>query len=333
MMPTAHAPPTASHLGSVREVGVAMTLTERLRQAAVQRAHRTGDEPEADVVLAEDGVIDLRHYGDTTRLPTAGRRSQLAILQSRWAQACDGLGQIVLIIGEEGTGKSVLANELQQGVEHSSDAITVKWSCLPRNQGRAFSAAVDWLQNVLELSAAHPLPARDEVALRLAERGLAAPGADATAIEMLGSGDDDPSQSTTHTQRRDRLQTGILQWLKDVSERRPVLFIVEDLQWVDAATLSLLSEVAEQGLNDRRLTVLTLRPDFETPWGSRAHQTQLALNRFGRRQVTEVLTESLGPSRVDSQMIETAWKRTGGVPEAVVRFARSRTEHTDGGRT
>ena len=113
-----------------------------------------------------------------------------------------------------------------------------------------------------------------------------------------------------------------MEWLKALAKHAPVLFIVEDLHWVDPATLELLSQVMEQGHNDRLLTIFTLRPAFETPWGSRAHQTQLALNRLSRRHAAAMLAAQSGTPDIADALLESVMVETGAVPLAVEEFAR-----------
>ena len=103
--------------------------------------------------------------------------------------------------------------------------------------------------------------------------------------------------------------------------RRPVLFVVEDLHWVDASTLEFLGQFLTEGLHDRILTVLTFRPEFKTPWPAVAHQTSLALNRLTRRQVGELLGKSAAAS-LPLQLIDQIHERTGGVPLFVEELAR-----------
>jgi tetratricopeptide (TPR) repeat protein len=113
----------------------------------------------------------------------------------------------------------------------------------------------------------------------------------------------------------------MLEWLHVRAARRPVLFIVEDLHWVDASTLEFLGQFIAEGLHDSILTVLTFRPEFTTPWPAVAHQTSLALNRLTRRQVDIMMRHKAGDT-VPEALVDQIFSRTGGVPLFVEEFAR-----------
>jgi predicted ATPase len=123
----------------------------------------------------------------------------------------------------------------------------------------------------------------------------------------------DQASDLTPMQQREQTQLVVLQCLRQYATRQPVLFIVEDLQWADPATLHLLSCFVEEGLHDRILTVLTFRPEFETPWRSRAHQTQVAVNRLTRRQVAAIIEQRTGRSE-SAESVARVIDRTRGVP-------------------
>ena len=86
----------------------------------------------------------------------------------------------------------------------------------------------------------------------------------------------------------------MLEWLHTRAARKPILFVVEDLHWVDASTLEFLGQFLAEGLHDSILTLLTFRPEFKTPWPAVAHQTSLALNRLTRRQVGDLMRKKAG---------------------------------------
>ena len=113
----------------------------------------------------------------------------------------------------------------------------------------------------------------------------------------------------------------MLEWLHTRAARKPVLFVVEDLHWVDASTLEFLGQFLAEGLHDSILTVLTFRPEFKTPWPAVAHQTSLALNRLTRRQVGDLMRKK-AEGALPEAVVEQVYDRTGGVPLFVEEFTK-----------
>ncbi len=139
------------------------------------------------------------------------------------------------------------------------------------------------------------------------ELGLAKPG--------------DEWQSLSETQRMSRLRQLLLDWLQSVALETPVLLVIEDLQWVDAATLWFLEQLVELGFNNRILTLLSCRSEFETPWGRRPHQTQVALNRLTKKHVT-TLVESITGVAPDSTTLSEIRSVTGSIPLFIEHHAK-----------
>lgn len=269
---------------------------------------------------------------EEARSPLAGRAAQLAMLKSRWEQTCEGMGQIVLLIGDEGSGKTRLVQELSDLVSATSDPSRwIRWSCLPSSAGQSFHPATEFFREAISSAAIGDSVA----ALRgYLDRWSSATGellARFASLLQLRSADASPDIETqraefeqlTAAQRRDRWQQSLLDWLKNVAASTPVIFVVEDLQWVDPATLTLLQSLVDQGLNERVLTILAFRPEFETPWGSRAHQTQVALSRFTKRNAISVFSAVSEFSDPPQNVIEHLMEATEGVPLFVEEFARS----------
>src|SRR5262249_23043461 len=131
-----------------------------------------------------------------------------------------------------------------------------------------------------------------------------------------------PPLHLTPVRQKERTLEVLHQWLRSYSGRQPVLFIVEDLHWVDASTLEFLTLFVNQGLHDRVLTLFTFRPDFKTPWPAVAHQTSLALTRLTRRQVAEMMHKKTGIENIPDALVQQVVDRTGGVPLFVEEFTR-----------
>ena len=114
----------------------------------------------------------------------------------------------------------------------------------------------------------------------------------------------------------------MLEWLHTRAARKPVLFVVEDLHWVDASTLEFLTQFLAEGLHESILTLLTFRPEFKTPWPAVAHQTSLALTRLTRRQVGEMVRARMEVENLPDAFVDPIYERTGGVPLFVEEFTK-----------
>lgn len=268
----------------------------------------------------DGGTLRIRAPRIRRLLPLAGRNSQFAILKSRWDQTCEGMGQIVLLIGDEGMGKTRIVRELvSHATESSSNAArTIVWNCQPFQQGQSLHPLMYWLQHCHEefddLDQNSSITSRIDALLESAETSIEEPGC------VLGSelGVRDSSYrlrtSLSATQRREQSCRVLIDWLKGQAKESPLLLVVEDLQWVDPATLSFLTLLAEGEFSDRIMTLLTFRSDFETPWGSRAHQTQVALSRLTRRHAKTMIETASGRSDITAELVERILKRTDGIP-------------------
>src|SRR5262249_36904025 len=115
-------------------------------------------------------------------------------------------------------------------------------------------------------------------------------------------------------QQKQRTLQAILTILLRRAVQQPLLFVVEDLHWVDPTTLELLSLLVDQGPTARILVLLTFRPDFSPPWTGRSHLTQVTLPRLTRRQAMEMTERVTHGKALPSEMVEQVVAKTDGVP-------------------
>ncbi len=256
--------------------------------------------------------------------PLVGRNTELAILKDRWEQAQDSLGQIVLLIGDAGLGKSRLIRELREHVIDSDteDAAVIEWRCAQHQQGTSFFPVIEFLTRLFDfenLSAADRL---ETVVRYLREWKIESAENVALLCGLLGVATDSrfPALALPPQKVKERTEKLLLQWLKQMVEISPMLFIVEDLHWLDPSTLELLEKHVSEFETGRMLSILTFRPEFETPWKSKPHQTQIALSRLTKRQIGEMMRKRTKRSDIPEPILQQVIERTDGIPLFVEEF-------------
>jgi serine/threonine protein kinase/tetratricopeptide (TPR) repeat protein len=286
----------------------------------------------------------LEAAGPAGLTPLTGRDHEISLLQDRWEQAQEGMGQVVLLIGEPGLGKSRLVYALKQhvlertgeaaaasvgrrstdGGEATADSPVVEWRCSPHFQNTGLYPAGEFFERFLGFRRDEAPAARfDRLVRHLGEYDLARPDVVPLFASLLSLPADDrfPPLDLPPVRQREETFRALGDWVRAHSARRPVLFILEDLHWVDASTLEFLGRFLGEGLHDRILTVLTFRPEFQTPWPALAHQTSLALTRLTRRQVGELMRKKTG-GPLPEALVEQVYDRAGGVPLFVEEFTK-----------
>ncbi len=261
--------------------------------------------------------------------PLTGRDHEISLLKDRWEQAQEGMGQVVLLIGEPGLGKSRLVHTLKehvlgQMVEGEVHAPVIEWRCSPHFQNTGLYPAIDFYERALAFGREEPPQARfDRLVHRLEQYDLARPETVPLWASLLSLPTPDrfPPLSLSPVRQREETFRAMLEWLHMRAARSPVLFVVEDLHWVDPSTLEFLGQFLAEGLHDRILTVLTFRPEFQTPWPALAHQTSLALTRLTRRQVGDLMRKKAGGALPEA-VVEQIYDRAGGVPLFVEEFTK-----------
>lgn len=260
--------------------------------------------------------------------PLIGRDREIGLLHERWDQAAEGMGQVVLLIGEAGLGKSRVVHTLKRHVlQQLADADSspiAEWRASAQHQSSSFYSAVDFFERLLNFDRNDTAAVRLEklvaylTTLQLDGEEEIGLFAGLLSIPLAGRYAEPDLMPQV---RKEKLLQLLLDWLRELSYRQPLLFIIEDLHWVDPSTLEFLQLLVDQGFNDHILTLFTFRPEFETPWSSKAHQTSLALNRLTRKQVQELMEQRAGrafPEAVVDQIVE----RTDGVPLFVEEFTK-----------
>ena len=256
--------------------------------------------------------------GSTGLTPLVGREQEVGLLLERWAQVKDGLGQVVLLSGEAGIGKSRLVQVLQEHVASAPQAWLTPCQCSPYYQNTALYPLIDLLERV---ALRFEREESSEQKLRKLEGFLVQYGLPlaetvplfAALLSLPLTADYVPQTVSPEQQKQKTLQT-LLTILLRIAAQQPLLLVMEDLHWVDPTTLELLSLLVDQGPTARILVLLTFRPDFSPPWTGRAHLTQVTLNRLPRRQAAEMTGRVAHGKALPPEVVEQVVAKTDGVP-------------------
>jgi class 3 adenylate cyclase/tetratricopeptide (TPR) repeat protein len=252
-----------------------------------------------------------------TRLtPLVGRGEEIDLVLSRWQQAKEGSGQVVLISGEPGIGKSRLVLSLRERL-HDEPKATVSYACSPHHVHSALFPFTTQLERSLGFSAADSSEARlgrlDSLLREtVEERG------DAVALfaDLLGIpiGTRSRLDAMSPLQKKWLLFHTFLAQLERLSVRGPVLMVLEDAHWLDPTSRELFDQIVDRLQRLPTLLVVTFRPALSPPWIGFPHVTLLTLNRLTQQQVRLLIQRVAGGKALPSEVIEQILARTEGVP-------------------
>ncbi|MGI9365623.1 MAG: ATP-binding protein, partial [Rhizobiaceae bacterium] len=249
------------------------------------------------------------HEGETV-LPMVGRNHELALVMERWNRACKSEGQLVVLSGEAGIGKSRLTRAVVEGV-HQQDHLRLSLFCSPYHVDSSFYPVLQYLQDALSLTDGMS----DADKLQRLETGLLAadPQIIAALLQIDISGKYAPLE--LHPQQvRVRILEEMSKELRAFSRQTPVLLVVEDAHWIDASTLALLDTCLDLIANERVLILVTARPTFSHGFGGHPIVSKLALNRLGSDQTEGILNKITSGKRLPEELVSEINSRTDGVP-------------------
>jgi predicted ATPase len=246
-----------------------------------------------------------------------GRDEELGLLRRRWEQSKEGLGQVVLIRGEAGIGKSSLVETLRAQVRREGlTRVTVR--CSPYHTTSALYPVIEHVQRVCQVQR-DDTPAAKLDRLERALRTYSPPLEDivplfAALLAVPLPEARYPAVRLTPQQQKQQTYDALVAWMLEEAERQPVLVVWEDLHWADPSTLEYLGLLLDQVPTAAILTLLTFRPEFVPPWPSRSHLTPLVLTRLERPQVEALITQRARGKPLPADVVQHIVAKTDGVP-------------------
>ena len=270
------------------------------------------------IVRASGGVWG---GGARTLTPFIGREEEIGLLMRCWERTRAGHGQLVLIVGEPGIGKSRLLEEFHQRLGETPHTWSI-WSASQLLQNTPLHPIAEWGR----FRFGAELPAEQRFADL--EETLRLIGLDAIKYApLLAPLVDIPpppgrAASFPPEEMRRRQLSAAVAWALAGARAQPIALAFEDLQWADPTSLELMRTLAMRGAQAPLLMVVTVRPEFQAPWRPRSHHNVITLSQLDRAQVARMVEVLASRHTLSREVIEGVSERTGGVPLFIEEVTR-----------
>jgi predicted ATPase len=272
-----------------------------------------------------------RRAGQRHLTPLVGRDEEIAMLMRRWERARQGDGQLVLIVGEPGLGKSRLIEEFRLRLRDTPHT-WVEWTCSQLLQNTPLHPVTEWGRVRFGGTDVPP-----EQRLCDLENSLTQVKLDPTEnAPLLAPLLDIPLSSERSVELvpeelRRRQMAALTNWVMAGARAQPIVLAIEDAHWADPTTLELLRGIAERGALAPLLVVIAARPEFRPAWGVRSHHATISLVPLDRQQVRDMVSGLAVRHVLSKEVVEGVTERTGGVPLFVEELTRLLLERGEQG--
>jgi len=247
--------------------------------------------------------------------PLIGREEEIGLLLRRWELAREGDGQVVMLSGEAGVGKSRILRGFQERIKGELRN-RILYFCSPYHQNTALQPSVEQFGRALRFqkddTTAQKLDKLDQALteLSLPLREFAPVLASLLSLTTAGRY---PPLALPPGEAMTKTLEALVTIVEKMASQDPVLMIVEDVHCVDASTRELLNHLVERVAHIPILLVITYRLEFESPWSGHGQVTVITLNRLSRRETAEMILEVSGGKALPEELVEQLVKKTDGV--------------------
>ena len=274
----------------------------------------------------KQGRFEASRTGHLT--PFVGREEEAALLIRRWEQAKTGEGQVVLLSGEPGIGKSRISAELANQIVND-DHTRMRFQCSPFNTNSSFYAFTSQFERGAGIEP-HDSPDEklDTLNVFLRRAGNLMETALPLFAQMLGIPTEDRFPPLGYSPLRQKTETikALGEQMAGLAAQRPVFILIEDVHWIDPSSLEALDHLIPLVEDARVLMVISFRPEFHPPWTGAAHVALLALNRLAQRTAEAMIARVTGGKALPDAVLRQIVAKTDGVPLFVEELTKTVVE-------
>ena len=273
-----------------------------------------------------EGRFEAAH-AETGLTPLVGREEEIALLTRRWAQAKQGEGQVVLMRGEPGIGKSRITQVLRSRLE-GEPHIRLNYQCSPFQTQSALFPVIEQAERAAAF-------ARDDTPERKLDKLEA----------LLGQGSDDPRAvaplfahllslpadrypplGLTPQKQKERTLQALIAQVEGLSRRQPLLMVLEDAHWVDPTTQEVFDLLVPRLQDLPVLLLVSFRPEYVPRWSGQPHVSELSLSRLSKRQGAQLVQKVTGGKALPAEVLDQIVAKTEGVPLFVEELTKTMLE-------
>ena len=266
--------------------------------------------------------FEALHASGLTRL--VGRQEEIDLLLRRWSKAIDGEGQVVLLSGEAGLGKSRLIAALSERLA-TEPHTRLRYFCSPQHTDSALYPIISQMERAAGFAHGDTVQTKLDKLDTLLAQSYTPPEDRALFAELLSLPNDGryPKVDLPSQQRRQRTLEALTTQVAALAEQSPLLMIFEDVHWIDPTSLEALGRGIDRIKAVGVLLIITYRPEFEPPWIGRPYVTTLTLNRLGEREIGTLIDRVTGNKPLPASIRADIIERTDGIPLFVEEMTKA----------
>jgi class 3 adenylate cyclase/predicted ATPase len=256
-----------------------------------------------------------------------GREEEYELLRRRWSKAKEGEGQVILLSGEAGIGKSHLTVAFTDRLK-GERFLRIRCFCSQQQTNSALHPIIDHVERSAGFARDDTLQTKLDKLDALLRQSWYSAEDSALFVQMLSLPNDGryPVLELAPRQRRQTTMDALVRQVETLSNSGPLLVIFEDAHWADPTSLELMGRLANHIAGHRVLMVISFRPEFESPWIEQAHMTGLTLNRLAPRDVDAMINHIIGNNPLPQAVRQDIIERTDGIPLFVEEMTKAVVE-------